>query len=182
MEFKDIFTKILDVGAPLANAFVPGSGLAIQGIKAIAGAFGLTTNEVTPEKLSELMAQDKDFALKMKQAEQAFQLAIMENETYRLRIQIADIQSARQREVDIVKATGKRDINLYMLSWVIVLGFFGLVALLIFKELPKDSNGVIFMLFGALGSGFTGIIGYFFGSSKSSADKTELLAKAEPIK
>ena len=59
--------------------------------------------------------------------------------------------------------------------------FFALVGLLIFKELPKDLNGVIFMLFGALASGFTGIIGYFFGSSAGHAEATRLLAQAPPI-
>jgi hypothetical protein len=182
MDFKDILGKVINVASPLVSAFVPGGSLIATGVKAIAGAFGLSESEVTPEKLNELMAQDKDFALKIKQAEQEFKIEVMQNETERLKLELADVQSARNMNIETTKATGKRDINLYMLAWVIVIGFFCLVGLLIFKELPKDSNGVIYMLFGALASGFTGIMGYFFGSSKSSADKTELLAKAEPIK
>jgi hypothetical protein len=182
MEWKDIFGKILDPALEVVKAFVPGSGLVIQGVKAIASVFGLREDEVTPEKLQELAAQDKDFTLKMMQANQLFQISIMKEETERLKLQLADVQSARGMNVETTKATGKRDINLYALAWVIVIGFFGLVGILIFKDLPKDSNGVVFMLFGALCSGFTGIIGYFFGSSQSSSIKTELLAKAEPIK
>lgn len=64
---------------------------------------------------------------------------------------------------------------------MIVFGFFALVALFIFKEPPKDSNGVIFMLFGALASGFTGIVGYFFGSSAGHAEATRLLSQAPPV-
>jgi hypothetical protein len=42
-------------------------------------------------------------------------------------------------------------------------------------------NGVVFMLFGSLASGFTGIIGYFFGSSRGTEQTTQLLAKAPPV-
>jgi hypothetical protein len=43
--------------------------------------------------------------------------------------------------------------------------------------LPPGQNEVIFMLFGAISSGFGQVLGFFFGSSKSSADKTQLLGK-----
>ena len=65
----------------------------------------------------------------------------------------------------------------YFLATVIVAGFFALLAILIFRQLPPDSSGVIFMLFGALSAAFGAVVQYFFGSSKGSADKTEMLAK-----
>jgi len=153
MEIKEILGKVLDVASPLVEAFVPGSGLAIQGVKAIAKAFGLKENDVTPERLSQLAAEDKDFALKMRQAEMDYQLKLNEQELQKTQQLLADVQNARNMNVETTKATGKRDLNLYLLAWVIVLGFMALVALLIFKELPKNSNNVIFMLFGALPSG-----------------------------
>ena len=42
--------------------------------------------------------------------------------------------------------------------------------------LPDGSSDVVFMLFGALVTGFGTVLQYFFGSSKSSTDKTSLLA------
>ena len=65
----------------------------------------------------------------------------------------------------------------YLLAVVIVAGFFTLLGLLIFRQLPEDSSGVIFMLFGALSAAFGAVVQYFFGSSKGSADKTELLSR-----
>lgn len=182
MDFKDIIGKVIDVASPFVSAFVPGGSLISTGVKVIANAFGIKESEVTPEKLQEFYMQDKDFALKMKQADQMFQLEIIKNETEQLKLQLADVQSARNMNVETTKATGKRDINLYTLAWIIVIGFFGLVGLLIFKEIPKDSNGVIYLLFGALAAGFSSVLGYFFGSSKGSSDKTDIIAKAEPIK
>ena len=88
----------------------------------------------------------------------------------------ADIQGARSREVEIVKATGKKDTNLYVLAWMLVGGFFALLATIMFVPIPPDQNGVVFMLFGSLASAFGAVIGYFFGSSKSSADKSAQLA------
>jgi hypothetical protein len=38
------------------------------------------------------------------------------------------------------------------------------------------------MLFGTLSAAFGSVIGFFFGTTKSSQDKTQLLAMADPIK
>jgi drug/metabolite transporter (DMT)-like permease len=72
----------------------------------------------------------------------------------------------------------KNNISIYILAGIIVSGFFALLGLLLFHPLPPDSSGVIFMLFGALSAAFGAVVQYFFGSSKGSADKTELLNKA----
>ncbi len=92
-----------------------------------------------------------------------------------IKLWFADIQGARQREMEIVKATGSKDINLYVLAWAMVAGFFALLGFLLFVPVPADQSGVVFMLFGALSSGFGSVIGYFFGSSKGSSDKTQEL-------
>jgi hypothetical protein len=45
-----------------------------------------------------------------------------------------------------------------------------------FKPIPAASVGPINQLFGALAAGFGLVLGYFFGTSKSSHDKTALLS------
>lgn len=70
----------------------------------------------------------------------------------------------------------------YILASIIVIGFFSLLALLLFQPLPPDTSGVIFMLFGALSAAFGAVVQYFFGSSVGSADKTEILSKASAVK
>ncbi len=70
------------------------------------------------------------------------------------------------------KATGKRDMNLYVLAWMVVGLFFALVGLLMFVVLPEANVGPVNQLFGAMATGFGMVLQYFFGSSKGSADKT----------
>ena len=77
--------------------------------------------------------------------------------------------------------TKKNNKAVYILASLIVAGFFGLLSLLLFQPLPPDSSGVIFMLFGALSAAFGAVVQFFFGSSKGSSDKTELLAKANSV-
>jgi hypothetical protein len=40
------------------------------------------------------------------------------------------------------------------------------------------TSPAVYMLFGALSAGFGSVMQYFFGSSKGSADKTQLMASA----
>lgn len=78
--------------------------------------------------------------------------------------------------------TKTNSIAKYVLASIIVIGFFSLLALLLFQPLPPDTSGVIFMLFGALSAAFGAVVQYFFGSSVGSSDKTEILAKASAVK
>lgn len=90
---------------------------------------------------------------------------------------LADRADARDREIQIVRTTGKREYNLYILAWTVVVGFFVLTGILAFKALPEGSTDAVFMLFGSLSTGFATVLSYFFGTSKSSSDKTSLLAR-----
>lgn len=182
-EWKDVGNAVSSaapvVGSILGGVFAGGPGSNLGGaagnaISKLLSSLGLADNS-TPDQVMTAIGSDPNIALKLKMAEMDYKIA--EQKMY-----IEDVQNARSMMVETTKATGKRDTNLYILSWVIVCGFFGLVALLFFVPMPKDSNGVIVLLFGSLAAAFGAVVGYFFGSSKGSADKTALLAKAEPIK
>jgi hypothetical protein len=70
-----------------------------------------------------------------------------------------------------------------ILAGLVVVGFFGcLLALLIHPGTLSDLNREpVMLMIGALIAAFSGLMGYFFGSSAGSARKTNLLAKAEAI-
>ena len=185
MDFKDIASKVVSFAPTLGSVLGgPVGSLAGTAFKSLASAFGLK-EDATPDQVSAAITSDPQSAVKIKLAEMDYanqeKQREMDEKLKEQAAMLADVQNARQMNVDNTKATGKRDWNLYTLAWVIVIGFFALVGLLIFKELPKDSNGVIYMLFGALASGFTGIIGYFFGSSAGHAEAVNLLAQAPAI-
>lgn len=70
-----------------------------------------------------------------------------------------------------------KEIYLYVLAGVVVVGFFCLVAMMYFIEIPAKNVGPANQLFGALVAGFSLVLGYFFGSSKGSAEKNKLLTE-----
>ena len=90
---------------------------------------------------------------------------------------LADRQGARNRETELAKATGGRDIYLYILAWVVVAGFFLLTWAMMYVTLPTANVGPVNILFGALVAGFMAVLGHFFGSSQSSDIKTKMMAK-----
>lgn len=66
---------------------------------------------------------------------------------------------------------------MYILGAIIVIGFFLLLYLLVYQQIPVDNKDILNIVVGALIGSFTTVVGYFYGSSKSSADKTEMLKK-----
>jgi len=71
----------------------------------------------------------------------------------------------------------EKKIARYILGSLLTVGFFLVLALLIFQGIPELNSDVIYLLIGALISGFTTVVNYFYGSSVGSADKTDLLTK-----
>lgn len=68
-----------------------------------------------------------------------------------------------------------KELFMYILAIIIVVGIFVLLGILIVREVPVANKDLLNIVVGAFISAFTLVIGYFFGSSKGSADKTELL-------
>ena len=165
--------KALSTTVPiLAHAVIPGTGGLASSL--ICGVLGC---EDTPEAIEVGIrnltpAQIHD----LKQAEMEHREKLLELSIEGDKIELKAIDNARQREIEVVKATGKKDWNLYILAYLIVFGFSCVVGIMIFKKVPPESVGAVNQLFGFLGAGFMGVISYFFGSSKSSSDKTKLIA------
>jgi hypothetical protein len=72
-----------------------------------------------------------------------------------------------------------RDIFQYALGATIVLCFFLASYLLIFNAVPEANSKLLDILFGALVAQFINVVGYFYGSSKGSADKTDIIANGK---
>jgi len=65
----------------------------------------------------------------------------------------------------------------YTLASLVTLGFFALLYILVFHAIPETNKDILNIVIGSLISAFTGVVGFFFGSSQSSQDKTEILQK-----
>ena len=89
--------------------------------------------------------------------------------------EVADRASARQREMAAL-ATGSNDILFKTVGWGITLCFIGVVAGAIgLWQIPEESQRLFDMGFGAVVAAFTQVIGYYFGSSMGSKQKTNLM-------
>jgi hypothetical protein len=66
-----------------------------------------------------------------------------------------------------------RDIFMYVLGGIVVIGVLTLISLVMIYR--PEMNDVINIAVGALLAAFGSVVGYFYGSSKGSADKNEML-------
>jgi hypothetical protein len=178
MDWGQVVSAISKAAPLLGSLFGP-AGTAVgavagAGLSLAARALGV---EPTQDAVAQAIATDPQAALKLAQFEMEHKIELEKLEIQRLQTELADIADARKRQAEHEKATGQTDWNLYILAWTIVVGFFLLMGFLLKVPVPEDQNGVIFMLFGALSTGFGQVLGYFFGSSKSSADKNIQMAQ-----
>jgi hypothetical protein len=84
-------------------------------------------------------------------------------------------------EVDDRKSA--RDMQVATRSWIppllaaaVTAGFFGILSMMLLGKVDSN-NPAILMMLGSLGTAWTGIIAYYFGSSAGSQAKTEMLGK-----
>lgn len=70
-----------------------------------------------------------------------------------------------------------KDIYQYILGAVIVIAFFAVIYMLIIRGIPLDNQDILLIVIGALTAKFADIVSYFYGSSKGSSDKNEMLKK-----
>ncbi len=193
MDWKDVGQKILSYApeaAELAASFIPGGPLLGVGVKALCGVLGVRSGDPQPAEVMQALDDPKasdtvrlamiQFNAEKMRLEYLEKDKKRDDEIEELKTSLADVQNARTREIEQTKATGKRDANLYVLAWVMVGGFLALITFLLFVPVPTDQSGVIFMLFGALSSGFGSVIAYFFGSSAGSKEKDSLLLNSVP--
>lgn len=178
MDWKEVGGHLLKQGLPLLGGLLGGPAGALgakAAVSIVSSALGLE-GEAEPEDVLGIIKANPEKLLELKKAEMAHKERLQELLLEERALEIKDVSDARAREVAVVQATGKKDINLYVLAWLVVGGFFGLCGTLVFVTIPGGSDKIVYLLFGGLVAGFTQVLNYFFGSSKSSVDKTKLLS------
>lgn len=73
-----------------------------------------------------------------------------------------------------------KEIYMYLLAAVFIVGYFVLMGFILIKSIPVDNKDIALMLFGTLTATVAAIVSYFYGSSKGSSDKNEMLYKSTP--
>lgn len=188
MDWKELGKKVMQVGAPLVGTALGGPGGGAIGAM-VAGLFGADPED--PADIAAKIAGDPEAQLKLvelqhKHKERLEELVIekarVDQDAERMRL--ADVASARSRQTESEKAVGKRDINLYVLAYLFVAGYFLTIVVMVAGvatgKIPSDIPQAVVMLigslFGTLSAAVGAVVQYFFGSSKSSSDKNVLIA------
>jgi hypothetical protein len=111
-----------------------------------------------------------DALVKIKAAEQAFQVRMRELDIDLERVHQADRDGARQREAGTGDTLTPR-----MLAIGITVGFFGVLGWLLTQGKPETGGDALLVMLGALGGAWASVVAYYFGSSAGSREKTALL-------
>ncbi len=145
-----------------------GGPLAGMAVSVVSKAIGVDEKEV-----GDLIANNKltaDQIAQVKIAEIELQKQAQELGLNFEKLEVEDRKSAREMQATT------RSMMPPILAGAVTLGFFGIMTLMFFSKID-DSNPAILMMLGSLGTAWTGIIAYYFGSSAGSQAKTDLLAK-----
>lgn len=174
MDWKDI-AGVVGKAAPILGTLIGGpAGGAVGGL--IAAALG---TEGTPDAVSEALKTNPDAAVKLKELQDSKDIKFAELAAEHAKMELstaaADRANAREREVKTGDKTPR------VLAAFVTLGFFATLGYLIYKGKPQDGMGdALLVMLGSLGTAWTGIIQYYFGSSAGSAQKTDILARRAP--
>ncbi len=150
-----------------------GGPLAGMAISAVSKAIG-----VDEDKVGDLIKDNK------LTAEQIAQVKVAEIELQKqahelglnfAKLEVDDRKSAREMQA------ATRSIVPPALAAIVTVGFFGILVMMLLGKVDSN-NPAILMMLGSLGTAWTGIIAYYFGSSAGSQAKTDLLSKAPAIK
>lgn len=173
MDWKSIVSTVAPwIGTALGG---PLGGMAVESAANALGISEKTTDAVkqalsgaTPEQMLALKKADQDFALQM-QSLGFKQVSDLEA------IAAGDRKDARGMQVakpSPVPAT---------LSICVTLGYFGiLVGMMVGAFKVNDSQALLLML-GSLSTAWGAVMAFWFGTTRDSSRKTELLAQAPPV-
>ena len=177
MDWKSLGKEVASA-APILGGVLGGPGGAAAGTL-IASLFGVKADD--PDAMSAAIKADPMAAVKLRELELNHQIQLEGLLLQGRQQELADVQNARQREVEVTKATGKRDLNIMVLAWVIIGGFLGLIALMIAMQFTGNkilqNDPLLALLLGSLATDAGMVVGYYFGSSQSSADKGAVMAE-----
>lgn len=156
MNWSDLGKKVADY-APLLGTVLGGpSGTAVGAL--ISKQFG---TETKPADIAKAIDADPNAALKLREVES-------NNETLLHQIEVRDKQHARDSFKD------SRMPAVLSVALTLMIGL--IVYLLFYVEVAPGAKDVLFVLLGYVAKEWGGAMQYWFGTTRSSSEKTKLLS------
>ena len=150
------------LGGPLAGLAVEAVSKAI-GVDPSSVQDTINSGKLTAEQIASIQAAEIQLKAKAQEMNLDFE-----------QLAVQDRKSARDMQ------TTTKSFIPPLLALIITLGFFGiLIGMMTGKVTSSDA---LMLLLGSLGTAWTGVISFYFGSSASSQNKDQLLHQSTPTK
>lgn len=173
-----MIASLIPIAMNLAGEFLPDllGGIAGKGGKKIAKRVINTAEELTGEKIEteadvakvvQIIKSDAQLQTELK-----MQLSQERLET--ARIHSADRMSART----MAQKTQLHAVAVCVISVLVVLGFGTMLYLVLANPLPEGNSEIVYILLGTLSAGFSTVLTFWLGSSRSSQDKSQAMVDA----
>lgn len=173
MDLKDVVKTVAPwIGTALGG---PLGGMAVEAVASIFGLSDKTESSLkaaisgaTPEQMLALKKADSEFALKVK--ELGFN-SIRDLE----KIAADDRNSAREMQKSTrskVPAT---------LSLVVTVGYFGILGGMLTGQFKLPDSQALLLMLGSLSTAWGMVMSFWFGTTRGSEQKTEIIAQSPPV-
>ena len=163
MNWSDLGKKIADFAPLLGSALGPvGAGVGAL----ISSEFG---TENTPDAINRFLIGNPEAKVKLKEIELTHKTKLQQIQLETLQAELGDKANARQ-------AHNQSKMPAYLSVGLTVLIAL-LVFLLFYVDVPAGSREVLFMLLGVVVKEWGSAMQFWFGTTRSSADKTRLMIK-----
>ena len=173
MDWKSIVSTVAPwigtaLGGPLGGMAVEAAANALGISEKTTDAVKQALSGVTPEQMLALKKADQDFALQM-QALGFKQVADLEAIAAGDRKDARGMQVAKPSPVPAVLSIG------------VTLGYFGILIGMMLGALKVSDSQALLLMLGSLSTAWGAVMAFWFGTTRDSGRKTELLAQAPPV-
>lgn len=150
------------IGGAAASFIADKLGVQEKTVQAVTDV--LNSGKLTPEQLTSI-----------KEAEIEFKKFLESNKIKLEEIAASDRNSAR----DLLKTT--RSYVPATLTFIITFGYFAVLIGMMMKQFEVADSQVMLIMLGQLGTAWGVCIAFWMGTTKNSADKTEMIANSKPL-
>lgn len=172
-------TAIGQVAPGLLQAILGGGPIAALASMALAPILKTDPDKVSASTIDDLAAEaaktNPQILVDLRNADNVFQKQMSDAKIDLAKLNSGDDDRANARARQIALP---QDWTPSILAGAVTIGFFGMLAILSFHEVPAGSKPIIFAMTGSLGTAWIAIVTYYFGSSRGSSAKDSTISTA----